>query len=392
MKISFLFLFIFTTAIFAEKAHSQIAKVSIQKENGTIREVINEIEKQTDYLFVYNKNEVNLNQLVSVNAQNQSVANVLTNIFNNMGIVYAMTGNNIMLMKGEKAQQPQQAGKHITGIVTDSYGETLIGVSVQIKGTTTGVLTDVDGKYTIQVPGENTILVFSYIGFNSQEIVVGNKNNISVVLVSNTSDLDEVIVVGYGVQKKKLVTGATVQVKGDDIARLSTVSAMSALSSQTPGVSIIQNNNKPGEGFKVSIRGLGTIGNAAPLYIIDGLVGGDINLLSTSGIESIDILKDAASTAIYGSRAANGVILVTTKRGAKGMPPTTTFDMNYGWQNVYKKLRSLNAQEYVTIMDEARMNDGLGPISWASIIPSWDRVQTGSMKCLLKMLRYKIML
>jgi TonB-linked SusC/RagA family outer membrane protein len=377
MKSTILFLLL-SMSMFATDLSSQSANVSILLKDNNLENVLTEIEKQTDYLFVYKKNDIDLKRKVSINAVNRPVKSVLHGIFNGTDISYVMEGNSIMLMKGgEKIQQPKQDGKHVTGTVTDEAGEPLIGVSVAIKGTTTGTLTDLDGKFTIQVPAESTVLVFSYVGFTSQEIVVGDKSDISVVLASNISDLEEVVVVGYGVQKKKLVTGATTQVKGDDISKLSTVSVMSALSGQTPGVSISQNNNKPGEGFKVNIRGVGTIGDSNPLYIIDGLVGGDINLLSPTEIESVDILKDAASTAIYGSRAANGVILVTTKHGKLGSKITTSFDMNYGWQNVYKKLRVLNAQEYVTIMDEARMNDGLAPLDWATVIPSWDRVQSG---------------
>lgn len=264
----------------------------------------------------------------------------------------------------------------ISGTVSDG-DERMIGVSVTVKGTQQGTVTDLDGKFSISVPDNNAVLVFSFIGYTSLEVQVKNRTSWNIMMKEDEQMLDELIVVGYGVQKKKLITGATAQVKGDDLARLSTVSVMSALSGQSPGVTITQSNNKPGEGFKVNIRGLGTIGDANPLYIIDGLVGGDINLLSPNEIESIDILKDAASSAIYGSRAANGVILVTTKHGAKGQPPTTSFDMNYGWQNVYKRMRSLNAQEYVAIMDEARLNDGLAPIDWAKAIPSWDKVQNG---------------
>lgn len=270
-------------------------------------------------------------------------------------------------------------GKTVTGIVTDESNEGLIGVSILAKGTKTGTVTDLDGKFSIQVSGENPVLVFSYIGYKSQEVAVGNRDNISVILKSDIGSLEEVVVVGYGVQKKKLITGATVQVKGDDVQKLNTVSVLGALQSQTPGVNITQNSGMPGEGFKVTIRGLGTVGDSSPLYIIDGSPGGDINSLNPADIESIDVLKDAASAAIYGSRAANGVVLVTTKQGKAGKMQIS-FDGYYGVQNVYRMPQVLNAQEYTTIVNEARLMDGLSPYDFAKDVPNWEQIQNGSWK------------
>lgn len=239
-----------------------------------------------------------------------------------------------------------QQKKTVTGKVTDAMGP-VIGANVLVKGTSNGVITDIDGNFSLEVePGAT--LVFSYIGYTAKEVVVGNQSVINVQLSEDTELLDEVVVVGYGVQKKKLVTGATVQVKGDDIARLNTTSALGALQSQTPGVNIVASNGQPGEGFKVNIRGLGTVGNSAPLYVIDGVAGGDINTLNPADIESVDVLKDAASAAIYGARAANGVILVTTKQGKVGKM-SLSYDGYVGWQNVYKEPGTLNAQEYMAM-------------------------------------------
>lgn len=270
-------------------------------------------------------------------------------------------------------------GRTVTGIVTDESNEGLIGVSILAKGTTTGTVTDLDGKFTIQVSGENPVLVFSYIGYKSQEVAVGNRNNVTVILKSDIGSLEEVVVVGYGVQKKKLITGATVQVKGDDIQKLNTVNVLGALQSQTPGVNITQKSGMPGEGFKVTIRGLGTVGDSSPLYIIDGSPGGDINTLNPADIESIDVLKDAASAAIYGSRAANGVVLVTTKQGRAGKMQIS-FDGYYGIQNVYRMPQVLNAQEYTTIVNEAQLMDGLAPYDFAKDVPNWEQIQNGSWK------------
>ena len=269
-----------------------------------------------------------------------------------------------------------QQKKTVTGKVTDAMGP-VIGANVLVKGTSNGVITDIDGNFSLEVePGAT--LVFSYIGYTSKEVVVGSQSVINVQLSEDTELLDEVVVVGYGVQKKKLVTGATVQVKGDDIARLNTTSALGALQSQTPGVNIVASNGQPGEGFKVNIRGLGTVGNSAPLYVIDGVAGGDINTLNPADIESVDVLKDAASAAIYGARAANGVILVTTKQGKVGKM-SLSYDGYIGWQNVYKEPGTLTAQEYMAMQDEINFNAGSESIDWESRLGArvWGMLQNG---------------
>jgi len=378
MKITALALFIFAGTAFATDSYSQVKKVTIVSDNISMGKVINEIEKQTGYLFVFNVNEVNLKRNVQVNAKNKSTAEVLAKVFEGTDISYAMEGRNIMLMSKEKEAQPVKQDNKLRGTVRDGRGEPVIGANLSIKGHSGGTITDMDGRFSINAPAD-AVLQVSYIGFLPQEVSVGNKTTLTIVLKEDNKALDEVIVVGYGVQKKKLVTGATVQVKGEDISKLNTVSPLGALQSQAPGVSIVKNNGKPGEGFKVTVRGLGTIGNADPLYIIDGMVGGDMNLLNPSDIESVDVLKDAASTAIYGARAANGVILVTTKKGKKGKP-SITLDAYYGWQNIYKKPQLLDAKQYATIINEGRLNDGLIPWDFASIVEDWDKIESGAWK------------
>lgn len=267
----------------------------------------------------------------------------------------------------------------VTGTVVDGKDNMeMIGVTILERGTTNGTVTDVDGKFTIRITSQNPVLVFSSIGYQTQEITVGNQSSLNVVMREDTELLEEVVVVGYGVQKKKLVTGATVQVDGDDLTKLSTTSALSALQSQAPGVNITQSSGMPGEGFKVNIRGIGTIGNSAPLYVIDGVAGGDINTLNPSDIESIDVLKDAASAAIYGARAANGVILVTTKR-AKSGNTQLTYDGWYGVQNVYRMPSLLNAKEYMAIVNESRYNEGTPLYDFSKLIPNqYSQIMNGT--------------
>lgn len=247
-----------------------------------------------------------------------------------------------------------QSVRGISGTVT-SEGEPLIGASVVEKGTTNGTLTDVDGKFTLSVK-ENATIEVSYIGFTSKTFAVGQQTVFNVELKEEANVLNEVVAIGYGVQKKKLNTGATLQVKGDEVAKLNTTNPLQALQGQAPGVQISSTSGQPGADMKVTIRGLGTVGNSGPLYIIDGIEG-DISVLNAADIQSIDVLKDAASAAIYGAQAANGVILVTTKQGSKGKGQVS-FDAYYGVQNVARKAKMLNANEYMAIMNEQALNSG----------------------------------
>ena len=277
-------------------------------------------------------------------------------------------------------QEVQQATKKITGTVVDAMGP-VIGASVVEKGTTNGTVTDFDGNFTLNVKPGATIVV-SFIGFETQEIKVGNQDNFQITMKDDNAVLEEVVVVGYGVQKKKLVTGATVQVKGEDIAKLNTTNALTAMQSSTPGVQITQSSSQPGKGFKVNIRGVGTIGTSSPLLIIDGINAGTaddgLNGLNPNDIESIDVLKDAASAAIYGARAANGVILVTTKQGKAGKVQLQ-YDGYVGWSNAYKVPGTVNAQQYMQLINETNFNTYGTATNWSSLVPQaiLDRVNQG---------------
>ena len=271
----------------------------------------------------------------------------------------------IMSVKAVPSQTSTVSGVVISG--TDELP--LVGVSVLVKETANGTITDMDGNFKLNVVSGQT-LVFSYIGYVTQEIVVTDQKSLNVILKEDTEILDEVVVVGYGVQKKKLVTGATVQVKGESLAKMNTNSPLQGMQGQTPGVNISSTSGQPGSDMKVSIRGLGTVGNSSPLYLIDG-VGGDISTLNPADIESIDILKDAASAAIYGAQAANGVVLITTKSGKEGKAQIS-FDAYYGVQTVARKINMLNAKEYMTIMDEQAVNSGNTPYDWSSFRSIYD--------------------
>ncbi len=248
----------------------------------------------------------------------------------------------------------------VSGTVTDGSSALMPGVNVVLKGTTTGTTTDSNGAYKLEVP-DNAVLVFSFIGYASQEVVVGSQTILNITMGEDLTTLSEIIVVGYGEQKKALNTGANLQVKGDELQKLSTNNVLQALQGQTPGVQITTTSGQPGSGIRVVIRGQGTINGSGPLYVVDGVLMGDISFLSPSDIESIDVMKDAASAAIYGSQGANGVILITTKKGHGAGRAQVTFDSFYGVQNVARKMPMLNAQEYAVIMNEASVNSGNQP-------------------------------
>ena len=263
------------------------------------------------------------------------------------------------------AQAVQQA-KKVTGHIVDADGP-VIGASVVEKGNPkNGTVTDLDGNFTLNVkPGAT--LVVSYIGYKTQEVAVGNKSDFAITLKTDDKTLEDVVVVGYGVQKKKLVTGATVEVKGDDIQKMNTTQVLGALQSKTPGVNITAVSGQPGDGFKVAVRGAGTNSDTKPIYVIDGVAGGDINNLNPADIERIDVLKDAASAAIYGANGANGVILITTKQGKQGKI-SVSYDGNIGWQNMYRIPKLLNAKQYMQVQDMVSMNNGGTAYDWSKYI------------------------
>jgi len=361
--------------LFTGNLLAQTTKVDITLKDVPLKEFFAAIEKKTTYSFMLGSN-IDQTQRITVTAKQEELSDLLRKVLSEKDILFEITGKQIILRprNTSKAQQ-SNSPQRIKGAVTDNRGESIIGANVIIKGSSTGTITDIDGQFEMEVsPG--SILQISYIGFTPQEISVGNKQNISISLIEDSQTLDEVVVVGYGVQKKKLVTGATVQVKGDDIRRLNTVSPMGALQSQTPGVNITKSSGQPGEGFKVSIRGMGTTGNASPLYIVDGVTSDNIDNLNPSDIESIDVLKDAASAAIYGARAANGVVLVTTKQGKKGKA-SIQYDGYTGIQNIYKKVNPLNASQYALIMNEAATNSNLPAYNFETLVPNWDKIQNG---------------
>ncbi len=280
------------------------------------------------------------------------------------------------------SQETEVSGK----VVSSSSNESLPGVNIIVKNTTNGAVTDLNGEFKISA-NPNDILVVSFLGYITEEIQVGNQTSINISLEEDFTELDEIVVIGYGIQKKKLITGATAQVDGEDIEKRNSTSALQALQGQAAGVTISSTSGQPGEAMKVRIRGVGSTGSTDPLYIVDGIVTGNIDYLNPSDIESIDVLKDAASAAIYGSRAANGVILVTTKQGLSGKSQVT-FDAYYGIQNVAKKVEMLDSKQYAIIMNEQHLNSGgsISSLPWdVNALPAYTQKGVANTKWLDEM-------
>ena len=360
MRNTILALFIFVGTAFASESYSQTMKVTVVADNISTGKVINEIEKQTDYLFVYNVNEVNLKRHVKVNVQNKSVAEVLNKVFEGTDIYYAMEGKNIMLMSKAGDGEAAQQANRITGIVKDATGEPIIGANVTVKGQSIGTITDIDGRFVLDAPA-NSVLQITYIGFTSQDVKIGNKKEIVVTLAEDTETLDEVVVVGYGTQKKVNLTGAVGTMDMKDVANRPIINSSNMLAGKIAGVYAMQSSGNAGDDDAViRIRGVGTLNNSDPLVLIDGFPG-SLNSVNPQDIESVSVLKDASSAAIYGNRAANGVVLVTTKKGTSGKVKVN-YTGYWGVQSATALPDLMNSVDYCTLHNEYSKNAGMQPM------------------------------
>lgn len=359
----------------ATVSYSQVNEISLHLEDATLEQALEAIKQQSEYSFWYRNDEINLGRKVSVNINNQNIANVLDRLLATQGLAYTINEKHIVIYKtNEKASHPMITdNKKITGKVTDEKNEPIIGANVVVKGSTTGTITDMDGNFTLEVPDQATLLV-SYIGYTPKEVAVKNQNNLSIMMIEDSKTIDEVVVIGYGSVKKSNLTGAVSSVKTTEIQQTPMTSIDQGLVGRASGVQVTQTSGMPGAVASIRVRGSSSLqGGNEPLYVIDGFpvysgtgfgsTGGNTQIsgLSTvnpSDIESIEILKDASATAIYGARAANGVVLITTKSGKKGRD-IITFESSFGVQNVAKTIDVMNAQEYAALVNEAYTNDGL---------------------------------
>ena len=346
-------LFLLSTGVNATSSTSllQQIEVTVSLSNSTLKDIFHTIEQQTDLVFVYNNKDVNDQELKSVSVEGRSVNDVLNKVLANTGLVYSIENNHIILKKAPSSLSVNQQNKTIKGKVLDDLGVPVIGANVVVKGTTVGTITDIDGNFTLEVPA-NAVLEVSYVGYATLDVKVGNQRNLSITMKEDSHALQELVVVGYGTQKKATLTGAVAAIASDEIMTTKNENVENMLTGKIPGVRIVQKSSEPGDfNNSFEIRGMGN-----PLVIVDGVPRDNMNRINPNEIESISILKDA-SAAVYGVRAANGVVLITTKKGKGGK---VEFDYNgsVGWQTPSGLPETMNAVEYMTLMNENAVNNG----------------------------------
>ncbi len=372
MKLTLFFLLAALMHVSAS-VYSQQTKLSISLQNVSVREVLKQIEDQSDFFFLYKNENIDVNRTVNIDIKDKTVEYLLDQLFKGTTVSYEVVNKQIVLVdKGESNPFPidqSQQQKAFSGKVTDSSGTSLPGVSVVIKGTTSGTITDANGNYSLANMPANATLQFSFVGMKTQEEVVGSKTTINVVMEEEAVGIDEVVAIGYGTVRKKDLTGSIAQVKPKELNAFPTGNILPALSGRATGVQVLQNDGTPGASPSIRIRGTNSIlGSNEPLYVIDGFPG-SANGVQASDIESIEILKDASATAIYGSRGANGIVIITTKKGKAGKTQVD-YESSYGRQRVTKKLKLMDGLQWAKFYNEQALNDGLTPYFTSSQVDS----------------------
>lgn len=362
---------LFVGATYGHHAHGQEVldqRIALKAETTTLKAALTTLERTTHVLFVYNPREIQANRKVTLDARFATLKEALNELLTPLNIRYEVSGKQIALFRNDNSGQVSRpvpdavvADVTVSGTVTDEKGEGLPGVSVLVKGSTRGTTTNPEGRYQLTVPDEATVLVFSFVGFVSQEIAVNKRSTLDVALKTDNKSLEEVVVVGYGTVKKSDLTGSVAKVGEANIKATPIASLDRAMQGRAAGVQVVSNSARPGGGSTIRIRGSGSV-NAGndPLYVIDGFPTGNLNSINTDDIESIEVLKDASATAIYGSRGSNGVVMVTTKRGKAGKT-TISYDGYYGIQSVRRTIPLLNARQFAELVNEAQVNAGAKP-------------------------------
>jgi len=347
MKLSTALLLVSTLQIFAIGGYSQNTRLTLDLGETSVGQVLSEIEDQSEFYFLFNQKLIDTERKVLISDKDQSVKEVLDHMFNGTDIEYAVFDRQIVLSPSEYlADLPsRQEPFTVTGTVLDEQGLPMIGVSISVKGTTHGTITDANGVYSIEVPSEAAVLIFSFIGYTVQEVEVGNRTEINLAMSLDVTELDELVVIGYGTVKKSDLTGAISSVSADDLEKANSTSFSDAIQGRASGVTVTQSQGAPGSSSVIRIRGIGTVNNNEPLYVVDGVFFDDYNIINPADVESIEVLKDASAQAIYGSRAANGVILITTKKGKEGRNDFH-FNASWGFANPLNIAENLDRDEY----------------------------------------------
>lgn len=347
-------------------------KVTIDLDNVTLRSALTRIENTADVKFLYHSNLISSRDRVDLSVSEARLADLLEQMLGPRHIRFEAEGNQIILTKETmgllvQSLRPLDSDERpvitVSGTVRNEENEPLPGVNILVKGTNGGTTSDFNGKYTVQVDNENAVLVFSFIGYETQEVLVGTQTTINVSMVPDTKTLQELVVVGYGEVEKRDITGAVAQVKSDELQAVPVFNVEQALKARAAGVQVTQNSGRPGGRIEVRVRGGNSmIGDNQPLYVVDGFpITGGIEFLNPSDIESIDILKDASATAIYGARGANGVVIITSKRGAAGQKGRVEVSSFYGVQEDTKRYDLLDAKQYAVVANEWLKNGGQAP-------------------------------
>lgn len=356
MKFFLLFALLTTGSCFASETYSQEASFSMNYENKTIKEIINEIENNSEFIFFYLDKSIDLNRKVSINVKEQKIETILDQLFSNTENNYSISDRQIIISKKEtpvNTKTNQKDTRTISGIVRDNMGP-VTGANIVIKGTTNGTISDLDGKFTLENVPANAILQISYIGYLPQEITVNNQSSYNIMLKEDNQSLDEVVVVGYGTVRKADLAGSVAVLDNKAFKDQPITQISDALQGRVSGVQV-QSSGVPGGTVKIRVRGSGSINRSNdPLYVIDGIVReSGLTGLNPEDIQSMQILKDASSTAIYGSRGANGVVLITTKTG-KANVRQIMFDAQIGVGTVAKRYETLNPYEFATLYNTYR--------------------------------------
>ena len=355
MKLTLL-IFAISLVQVSASVYSQSTKLTYDFQNKKVSEILMEIEETTEFRFFYQREQIDVDRRVNLQVTNKNVEEILNFLFQDQGISYRVMEDNLILLTAEQkvSQQPQS----VRGKITNAQGEPIPGATVVVKGTSNGTISDPEGNYRLtDVPG-NATLVFSFVGMKSQELAVAGQTAINVRLEEETIGLEEVVAIGYGTQRKSDATGSISVATADEILKASPFNALAGLKGKVSGVNIFTNSGQPGGPTRVMIRGIGTINSSSnPLYVVDGVVMEDFQFLNPNDIERVDVLKDASATAIYGARGANGVIMVTTKRGIKGKGAQVSYNGSVSVSHKASKMDVMNAAEFMEAMDISFEND-----------------------------------
>jgi TonB-linked SusC/RagA family outer membrane protein len=364
MKISFIFLIVGFQLVYAENSYSQKTRLSLDVNNMTLRQVFDKIERSSEYVFLYRASAVNENKVVNYyRFKDQPLNEILDRLFEGTGYVYTIDDRQVYinLKESEKTNlAPEQDKLRISGTILDSKGSPLIGASVMEKGTMNGTVTDIDGRFSIAVTNEKSVLKISYVGYVTREFTVGRNTNPKITLIESDTSFDEVVVVAYGVQKKETLTGAISSVNTKDLKTSTSASLANALAGRISGLTSMQSGGgQPGrDDATMYLRGIGTINGASPLILIDGVPRDNIRTIDINEVESISVLKDASATAVFGVRGANGVILITTRRGKAG-PPELTVNATTSISAFTREPSRIHSVDYLLLRNEALRNDGM---------------------------------